>query len=171
MRTRLYFTLFLCIALVGIAGMLFAGVKQEQTQSHATAGTSFATTSMSTATQPTAVVVPVDQKPIVKQAMPVAVTSSVTVVVEGVSYSVSVLRDEKVIDVMKKLASESAFTFTSQEYPSMGVFIDSVNGKKNANGMYWILYINGESSKVGASLAVVKSDDVVEWRYKENGDY
>ena len=98
-------------------------------------------------------------------------TSTAVFVVEGASYSVAVSSNETVIDAMRTLEKTSGFTFTFQDYPSMGVFIDSVNGKKNANGMYWILYVNGTSSKLGASMTVIGPGDVVEWRYKKNGDY
>ena len=58
------------------------------------------------------------------------------------------------------------FVFTGHEYPSMGMFVDSINGKKNTGGYYWIFYVNGKSSQYGISSAVVHPGDTIEWKYE-----
>jgi len=88
--------------------------------------------------------------------------------IDGVSISVPVHGGEKVIDAMRTAASAGHLTFTTREYPGMGQFIDSINGKKNENGTYWILYINDTSSTLGASTASIGPGDTVEWRYKNS---
>ena len=67
---------------------------------------------------------------------------------------------------MNIFASTTNFVFTAHEYPSMGYFVDSINGKKNANGAYWLLYLNGVETGAGASQTFLKANDTVEWRYK-----
>lgn len=59
-----------------------------------------------------------------------------------------------------------SFTFTSKEYPTLGSFLESLQGIKNANGKYWMLYINGSLSPVGMSHADIVPGDRIEWRYE-----
>ncbi len=73
--------------------------------------------------------------------------------------------ESTVLDAMKTEAS-AGFTFTSKSYPALGVFIESIGGLTPAEGMYWILYINGATSTLGASQARVQTGDVVTWRYE-----
>ncbi|KKW40537.1 hypothetical protein A3I46_02675 [Candidatus Kaiserbacteria bacterium RIFCSPLOWO2_02_FULL_54_13] len=83
------------------------------------------------------------------------------------SYTVSVSPGGTVIDTMRALVSTGDFTYTSREYPGLGTFVDSINGKKGEGGMYWILYINGVSATSGASAAIVSAGDIVEWKYEK----
>ncbi|MDO8521822.1 MAG: DUF4430 domain-containing protein, partial [bacterium] len=71
------------------------------------------------------------------------------------------------LDAMNILASSSSFRFTSKDFSGMGAFVESINGKQNSNNLYWILYINGKSSDVGASQTTVHSGDTIEWRYEK----
>lgn len=68
---------------------------------------------------------------------------------------------------MKTLASTDAISFTARDFPGLGVFIESINGKKNADGYFWILYVNGKSSDTGASQTTLKAGDAIEWRYEK----
>ncbi len=83
------------------------------------------------------------------------------------TYSVTVRPGETVIDAMRVLESAGTFSFTGRDYPGMGVFIDSINGVKNANGKYWILYVNGIPATAGASAVAVSAGDIVEWKYEK----
>jgi hypothetical protein len=65
-------------------------------------------------------------------------------------------------------SSQHRFTYTGHDYPGLGFFVDSINGKANANGLYWFLYVNGESSDTGASQTLLHPGDVVEWRYERS---
>ena len=73
-----------------------------------------------------------------------------------------------VLDAMQIAASSTSFTYTGHDYPGMGVYVDSINGKQNGSGYYWFLYVNGVSSETGASQTVLHSGDVVEWRYEKS---
>ena len=82
-------------------------------------------------------------------------------------YAADVENGATVLDAMRELGTSEGFTFTGREYPSLGFFVDSINGRKNADGYYWILYVNGTSSSSGASQTVLSSGDTVEWRYEQ----
>lgn len=71
------------------------------------------------------------------------------------------------LDAMRAYASSEKFAFTGREYSSLGFFVESINGRKNAGGSYWFLYINGAASEKGVSQAVLRPGDVVEWRYEK----
>ena len=56
--------------------------------------------------------------------------------------------------------------YTSKQYPTMGSFLESLQGIRNANGKYWMLSINGTVSPVGMSQAQVTKGDTVVWTYE-----
>ncbi len=72
-----------------------------------------------------------------------------------------------VLDVMHALTAEGTFSFSGREYPSLGFFVESIQGKKNAGGYYWFLYVNGKESEKGASQTFLSPTDTVEWKYKK----
>ncbi len=90
-----------------------------------------------------------------------------TISVSGLSYEVAVPAQNTVEDAMKLAAAQNpALTFTEKSFPSLGEFIESINGKPNANGYYWFLYVNGKSSDTGMSETILKPDDAIQWQYK-----
>jgi hypothetical protein len=95
-------------------------------------------------------------------------TPDVTVAVAGTSYAVYAPPGSTVLDAMNILASTTPFTFTSKNFPGMGAFVESIDGKENAGGSYWFLYVNGKSAGTGASETRLKAGDTVEWRYEKN---
>lgn len=72
-----------------------------------------------------------------------------------------------VLDAMRALSSSGNFRFSGSKYPSIGFFVESINGKKNGNEYYWILYINGTSSNTGVSQATINAGDRIEWKYEK----
>ena len=97
----------------------------------------------------------------------VATTSHATFKVGGKTYPIDVTQGEMVIDAMRALASTGDFSYTGKDYPGLGVFVESINGKKNVGGMYWILYLNGTTTSSGASATVLNDGDTVEWKYEK----
>ena len=97
----------------------------------------------------------------------VATTSHATFKVGDKTYSLDIAPNETVIDAMRSLASTSDFSYTGKDYPGLGVFVDSINGRKNAGGMYWILYLDGTTTSSGASATVLNDSDIVEWKYEK----
>lgn len=84
------------------------------------------------------------------------------------TYSLPVHANETALDLMRTAASSTSFRFSGKEYPSMGLFVDSIDGIPSHNGMDWFLYLNGKSSELGASEAPVHAGDVVEWRFEKD---
>ena len=90
------------------------------------------------------------------------------------SFTFTATDTSTVLHAMNTLAAEGPFTFSGREYPSLGFFVDSINGlpaqagRKNAGGSYWFLYVNDESSNTGASQTTLKAGDTVEWRYQQS---
>ena len=83
-------------------------------------------------------------------------------------YTASVPEDSTVIELMRSIASTAEFTFDGRDYPALGFFVESIAGKKNVDGYYWFLYVNGKPSETGASQTTLKDGDAVEWRYKKS---
>ena len=93
-------------------------------------------------------------------------TPNITLAVGGNSYATFASTGSTVLDAMKILASTTDFAFSGKDYPSLGFFVDSINGKKAENGHNWILYVNGKLSGTGASQTTLKAGDAIEWRYE-----
>lgn len=91
-----------------------------------------------------------------------------TLSVAGSSYAAFAPSGSTVFNAMKVLASTSDFAFTGKDYPSLGFFVESVNGQKAESGHNWILYVNGTLSGTGASQTTLKAGDAIEWRYEKN---
>ena len=90
-----------------------------------------------------------------------------TITVPGSNYSIAVPPQSTVEDAMKLLeAQNSTFTFTQKSFPSLGEFVESINGHANANGYYWFLYVNGKSSDTGISETIIQPGDEIQWQYK-----
>ncbi len=96
---------------------------------------------------------------------------SATIVVNTTTYPLLITPSATVYDAMRLLQIDSRqpFTFSAKEYPGMGYFVEEINGIANDNktGKYWILYINGESAKVGVSGYVLKPNDNILWKYEK----
>lgn len=86
-------------------------------------------------------------------------------------YDVSVPKGATVYDAMTKLASSTAFSFSSTYYSGIGYFINAINGIKNANGNFWTLYVNGTYATVGASSYKLSGNENIEWKYTNNPNY
>jgi hypothetical protein len=47
---------------------------------------------------------------------------------------------------------------------SIGDYVTSINGNDGGGSKYWIFYVNGQESQVGASAYVTKNSDQIEWK-------
>jgi len=88
---------------------------------------------------------------------------STTINVLDKNYSVKTEEGINVYDVMKS-AENDGFSFKGKEYPSLGFFVEEINGVKGEPGEYWIYYVNGEKAQVGISKYIVKDGDIINWR-------
>lgn len=103
---------------------------------------------------------------VTRQEQPTGAT--ITLTAGSSTYTLPYAQDESVLEAMRSAASSGAFAFSGRDYPGLGFFVDSINGVRNANGVYWFLYVNGTSSETGASQTLLHAGDVAEWRYERN---
>lgn len=66
-----------------------------------------------------------------------------------------------------RAASSKGFTFSGHEYPSLGFFVESINGISGDSNTSWILHINNATSTRGASQAVIAPGDTIEWQLEK----
>jgi len=93
--------------------------------------------------------------------------AQVNFIVGDKKYSAAILPGQSVYEAMQILSSTTSFTFKAKYYPSLGYFIDEINGVKNTDGFYWTLYVNDTYSTVGAAQVILKDGDKVEWKYEK----
>lgn len=93
-------------------------------------------------------------------------TPQVMLSVDGKTYAASVPASRSVLDAMRAMQA-SGLMFVGTEYPSLGFFIESINGKKAADGYNWMLYVNGAQSQTGASQTKISGGDRIEWKYEK----
>lgn len=93
--------------------------------------------------------------------------SRASLLVGGKTYDITAAQGETVFDAMEQLRKESDFQFTYRNFSGLGAMIESVSGKKNESGNYWMLYVNGTLSQKGASETFIKPGDVIEWKYEQ----
>ena len=90
-----------------------------------------------------------------------------SLIVGSTQYRLSFPLNSTVEAAMKLLEQQNpSFTFTEQNYPGLGEFVNSINGKQNVSGNYWFLYVNGIDSPTGISETTLHSGDSIEWRYE-----
>lgn len=92
-----------------------------------------------------------------------------TLAVEGKAYSVSLPKASSVYDLMVVAQETSDFQFRGKEFPSLGFFIQEINGLEQSPrlGKYWIYYINGKKAEVGISAYTVNINDIISWSYED----
>ena len=163
--------------IIGVLLMAGGVVGYNALSSHGTPPVFIAATSIASTTNTAAAVEPIEAKtskavivvPIATSTtatIAVPPVSNLTITVGSASYPLRINSTETVLAAMQTLSSTTNFTFTGKENPSMGLFVESINGKANANGQYWFLYVNGESASHGVSTQNVSPGDRVEWKYE-----
>jgi hypothetical protein len=72
---------------------------------------------------------------------------------------------ESALDVLRR-----THTVELKHY-SFGDIADSIDGTQGgANGRYWIFYVNGKMSEVGAGEYHVKNGDTLIWKFQKEGE-
>jgi hypothetical protein len=99
----------------------------------------------------------------------VAARATATLTVGSTTYALISPAGTPLLDAMRSLAvRDTSFTFTGNEYPSLGYFVESINGIAHDHGQYWILYVNHSSASVGVSHVLIRDGDAIEWRYEKH---
>ena len=97
---------------------------------------------------------------------------NVSLRVQDKNYTIKIKEGSSAYELMNQLKQEG-LTFSATEYSSLGFFITEINGVKEdkKSATYWILYVNGKESSVGASQLILKADDLIEWRHQNRKNY
>lgn len=82
------------------------------------------------------------------------------------NYEIIFQENESLFNLMNRLQKENNFSFKYKEYPSLGIFVEEINNKKEENGKYWIYYINDKEGDIGASKYILKKGDIINWVLK-----
>lgn len=83
------------------------------------------------------------------------------------NYDLAFRNGETLYDAMRRLSNKNTITMESHEFSGLGYFIDSINGKRSANGHYWILSINDVKSSFGVSNYNIREHDSIVWTYEK----
>lgn len=91
---------------------------------------------------------------------------SVSLIVGENNYQTKVNEGSNVYFVMEQIKKENKdFDFKYKEYPSLGIFIEEINGVADSS-LYWIYYVNGKEASVGVSNYIIKNGDIISWSQK-----
>lgn len=75
---------------------------------------------------------------------------------------------EKLFDVLKEFTNEKGIQFAFEAYKGLGKLVSQIGEKKNgADNKYWQYWVNNRHADVGADQYVLKSGDVVEWKFTQ----
>jgi hypothetical protein len=93
---------------------------------------------------------------------------SVTVNIQGQKMIVSLPEKATVRDALHQLSVSGKITYKETYYSGMGYFINAIEGIANASdgGHYWVFFVNGKKSSVGASAYELKGGDNIEWKFQ-----
>ena len=113
----------------------------------------------------------------------IALVVAVLVIAGGASYDVAVHHQApKPAVATTKPAPTTQLTYHGQEgknaldllkqhankvetkSSSLGDYVTAINGNNGGGKKYWIFYVNGKESQVGASAYVTHSSDVIQWK-------
>jgi len=67
-------------------------------------------------------------------------------------------------DALEKVAADKKIHLKTKSY-DFGVFVEEIGDKHDRNDFVWLYFINGISGDVAADKKILKTDDIVEWRY------
>jgi hypothetical protein len=92
----------------------------------------------------------------------------VTLIVSDKIYEIRIDENESLYEMMINLENKNAnnFSFNYKNYPSLGIFINEINGQKAGSGKYWIYSVNGKEATTGVSNYILKEGDIINWELK-----
>lgn len=87
---------------------------------------------------------------------------------DSASTSVKAKYGGNCLDILKWGVAVLNFDLQTKDYGEMGVLVEKIGDKKNGdNGNYWMYYVDGKLSDVGASQQEVYPGSIVEWRFEK----
>jgi len=92
---------------------------------------------------------------------------SIKMIVGDKTYETHIAPDKTVYDLMQKLATTQDLQFSAKDYPALGKYVEEISGMKEnkQKGIYWLLFVNGQSASVGISNRIIQSNDIISWKY------
>ncbi|HEY4514160.1 MAG TPA: DUF4430 domain-containing protein [Candidatus Paceibacterota bacterium] len=90
-------------------------------------------------------------------------TGTASIVIGNKHYEIAFRDGMTALETMRA-AEPAGFMFSGKEFPSLGFFVESINGQTAPDGYYWIFYVNGTQSNTGISQTIISSGDTIEWR-------
>jgi len=93
---------------------------------------------------------------------------SAQMVIGEKKYETQIASGSNAYDLMKKISETQGLQFSTKEYSGLGHFVEEINNIKNdkQKGIYWIFYINNQSSQLGVSSYILKNNDIISWKYE-----
>ncbi|OGH76574.1 MAG: hypothetical protein A3F22_04510 [Candidatus Magasanikbacteria bacterium RIFCSPHIGHO2_12_FULL_41_16] len=83
-------------------------------------------------------------------------------------YLINVTPSSSVYDALIQMNKSGQASFNFKEFSGLGYFVEGINGKTSdkLRGRYWIYYINGVKAQMGISQYILKSNDIITWKYE-----
>ncbi len=85
---------------------------------------------------------------------------------QSYEFEEKVKKETSVFELISQAASREGFVLDYED-SAVGVYIEGIYGIKNdaKSNKFWMFYINGQLSQVGASEYKLQGGEVVEWKY------
>jgi hypothetical protein len=71
-----------------------------------------------------------------------------------------------VFEALTAVGSQAAIPVENKQY-DFGVFVEKIGDKSNTEDKAWIYYVNNTSGDMAADKKIIKTGDIVEWRYEK----
>jgi len=90
-----------------------------------------------------------------------------TLSIAGARHDLPFRRGETLESAMRRLQDRGVITFSGRGYSGLGFLIEEINGKKSADGWYWVYSINGVKAASGVSTFQPRPGDDIAWTYEK----
>lgn len=68
-------------------------------------------------------------------------------------------------------AMQEVFEISYQDYGSLGVMIETIDGISPGQGNFWKLFVNGQEAQLGISNITLEENMTIEWKTEKIQDY
>lgn len=84
-------------------------------------------------------------------------------------HEISIPEQSTVYNLMISLKQRGDLDFKGKDSSGLGFFVEEINGIKNniKENTFWIYYVNGKTANVGVSYYILKTNDIINWKYEK----
>lgn len=83
--------------------------------------------------------------------------------------TVPFIEGETLFSALQRQLKEKNITFIFKEYTGLGSLVTRIGDKENGrDDRYWQYWVNGKYALLGADVYVIKSGDVIEWKFTKS---